>query len=41
MKVSDEDMELIKELQASLKKEGIKMFLGQVAGYAARKVLLK
>lgn len=42
MKVSKEDKKLLKELKASLDKEGIKLGgLGKVAGYAARKVLLK
>lgn len=41
MKISDEDIVILRELQAKLAEEGIKMSLGKVAAYAVRKVLLK
>lgn len=41
IRVSEEDKKIIIELQARLKSEGITLSLGKVAGYAARKVLLK
>lgn len=41
LRVNEDDYNLIKELQVKLKADGIKLALGKVAGYAARKVLLK